>query len=147
MEQSHFWQANNFSASQEIPRILWNPKVHYRIHKCPPTFPILSQLDPVHDPSSHFKSAVLFIGRFCIFQTELGDVVLAHLSYSLGVLVSDLDQETVHFWGGGLWLYRCSNCISMQSLSSASLAIYYSSVAPLFDLIRIALLASSLKHQ
>jgi hypothetical protein len=34
-EQSPYWESNQFSASQEIPHILCNPKVHCRIHKWP----------------------------------------------------------------------------------------------------------------
>jgi hypothetical protein len=54
MEKSPSLEAGRFSASQEILHILWKTKVHYRIHKRPPRIPILSQLDPVHAPTSHF---------------------------------------------------------------------------------------------
>ena len=53
MVQSPSWEANWFAASQEIPRISRNPKVHYRTHKHPPPVSILGQLNPVHTPTSH----------------------------------------------------------------------------------------------
>ena len=53
MVQSPSWEANWFAASQEIPRISRNPKVHYRTHERPPPVPILGQPNPVHIPTSH----------------------------------------------------------------------------------------------
>ena len=57
-----------FLASQQIPRILRNPKVHYHSHKCPPYVPILNQFDPVHTHTSHF----LKIHRTIIHPSILG---------------------------------------------------------------------------
>jgi len=54
MEQSPSWEANRFSASQEILHISWNPKVHYHIHTSLPPVHILSHINTVHAPPSHF---------------------------------------------------------------------------------------------
>ena len=61
MVQRPSWEANWFAISQEIPRILWNPKVHYRIHKHPTPVLILSHTDSVHTSQPHFLKLILIL--------------------------------------------------------------------------------------
>jgi hypothetical protein len=95
MEQSPSWEANRFSATQEIPRILWKPKVHYRIHNCPPPVLTLSQLDPVHTPTTHFVKIHLNI----IFPSRPGCPkwsLTLRFPHQNPVYVSPLPHKALH---------------------------------------------------
>jgi hypothetical protein len=61
MELSPSQEAAAFAATQELPNILWNLKVHYRVHNSPPEpqksnpcHPNLSKihLDIIYPPTS-----------------------------------------------------------------------------------------------
>jgi hypothetical protein len=51
----HSWETANCAATQEVPSILWKPKVHYRVHKNSPLLPMLNQIDPMRTIPSYLS--------------------------------------------------------------------------------------------
>jgi len=49
-----FTEANSDSSSEKIPRPLWNPKFHYRVHNSPLLVLIQSHVYPVHNFTPYF---------------------------------------------------------------------------------------------
>jgi len=57
MVHSLYWEAYSRRAGQEIPRILWNPKVHYCLHKSSQLISSLRQMNPVNTYPTCFSKS------------------------------------------------------------------------------------------
>jgi len=99
MQQIPSWTANNFPASQEFPRILWNQRDHYNVRHSQPFFMLPRQVDTSHPlksdvskctlissskvpldlPSCFFSSGFFTKNFVCIFSsTKTSHVALLH---------------------------------------------------------------------
>jgi len=119
MEQSPSWESNRHSDSQEIHSLLWNPKVHYRVHEGGSLVTVLNQMNPVHAFPPYFPK---------IHSTFILTSVLRSSEWSLPFNFSN--QNSV-------WISRLTHAcymppsISSSLIWSSSSLCNFSSLTPL----------------
>jgi hypothetical protein len=131
------WEANNLSASQQIPCILWNPKVYYRVQKWQPLVLILSQMYPQSTPiplrytqvlPSHLRLRLpcgLFPSGFpikytCISHPPIRATCPANFIH--------LDLITLIKLGETCKLWSSSFCSPLQSPTTCSLLGHFTTI-------------------
>jgi hypothetical protein len=126
MKQGHSWEANSRSASQ-LPRLLWNPKVHYCVHKSQSLVP---NLRCIQSTSSHPTSlrSILILSSHLFPRHPTGllpfkfsnqyFVCISHLFHVRYMLNSShlirLDSITRIIFGEAHKLWRSSFCSLLQ---------------------------------
>jgi hypothetical protein len=83
MEQNPSWEANRSSASQDVLRVLWNPKFHYHIHKRLPPVPILSHINPVRAPHPTSWRSILLLSSHLHLGLRTGLLPSGHPTKTL----------------------------------------------------------------
>jgi len=142
MERSPAWEADRFSAFHEIPCILWNLKVHYRVHKCPPHVHVLSHINPVHGPhptswisililSSHLRlvSSEWSLSLRFRHQTPVYTSPLPHTCYMPAHFIL-LDFITWTIFGEEYRSPSSSLCSFVHSPVTSFLVFYLGTTAP-----------------
>ena len=59
MVQSLSWEANSFSATQDISHIFWNQKAHYCVNNSQTLVTILTQMNPAYILPCYFVRSIL----------------------------------------------------------------------------------------
>jgi hypothetical protein len=77
----HYSTVTSCAVTQDIPSILWNQKVHCRIHKSHRLVIILSQISPVHTTPSYLTKIYLTI-IVTIYKQAIWPVFLAFLIWT-----------------------------------------------------------------
>jgi len=129
MHQNVSWVANIPSVSQEIPRHLWNLRVHPSFHKAPPLVSDLSQMHPVHKFHPLSRSSILisshlplgfssdlflqvFQPKYCIYFSTFSTFPSHHIL---------LDFITLIILGKACNLWSSSLCCLLQHPTTFSL--------------------------
>jgi hypothetical protein len=133
-QQSSSWAANNHSASQEIPHIIWKPKAHYCVHTSSQHFRIPAIW--IQLTSFHFKSLryILILSSYLHLDCQSGLITSAfwiHICHMASPSHPPwFGNPNISWWGA-----QIMNLIIMQLSTGANhephhYAIIYSLLLP-----------------